>query len=53
MPNHILVIDETPKPGGFGVLCIPHGPVGEPCGSHLEAVLRACEHDNRYGRDWL
>jgi hypothetical protein len=53
MPNHILVIDEAPGPDGFRVRCIPHGPLGEPCPTYLAAVLRACQHDNRYGKDWL
>lgn len=52
MPNHIILIDETPGPDGFGVRCIPHGPLGRPCGTFLEGVLRACQHDDRYGKDW-
>lgn len=53
MPSHIILIDETPGPDGFGVHCIPHGPLGQPCESRVAAFLRACQHDNRYGRDWL
>lgn len=50
--GHVMVIDETPGPQGFGVRCFPHGQLG-PWPTHLEAVIRACEHDDRHGGDWL
>jgi hypothetical protein len=53
MPNHIIVIDETPGPDGFGVVCTPHGPIGRACDTRLAAFLRALQHDNRYGTEWL
>lgn len=43
LPGHVVVID--PEPQGFGVRCIPHGPLGSHP-THLAAVLAACEHDN-------
>lgn len=53
MPNHVLVIDGTPGPEGFGVTCIPHGRFNATRPTHLEAFLVAIQHADRYCKDWL
>jgi hypothetical protein len=46
--GHTIVIDEAPTPEGYGVLCIPHGPL-EPGKTYMEAFINAVQHDEKYG----
>lgn len=50
--NHTILLDEDPGPEGYGVRCLPHGPLGFRPSLALAYVL-ACEHDDEYGKDWL
>jgi hypothetical protein len=45
---HTIVIDEEPGPEGWGVVCIPHGPLGA-WEDRVEAFLEALKHDAKYG----